>query len=108
KQERELIALKRLEEAVPVDRLERLDPAEARVVDSQDARIAVGSGALDARGMTSARLDPMLNGLVVGRGLGAGHAGRQCKNSTGRRIACLVSRLHHCSVGGPVFPCPGV
>src|SRR4051812_10052455 len=68
-EEREVIAVEPFKELVPFDALERAGAAVARIVDAQHAGIAAAAGAFDARRIAAARLDPALDGVVVGGGL---------------------------------------
>src|SRR5688500_12002383 len=57
--EGELVAIEGLEPVFPVDALERLTAAVARVVDAQHAEVtALAAGSLHVRGEAPARLDP--------------------------------------------------
>src|SRR5215203_4475472 len=72
----EAILLECLEEVLPRNLFERVVIATARVVDTQNARIAVATCLLDASRPTTALLYPTADGLMVcGRLALASHVG---------------------------------
>src|SRR3954451_8369573 len=110
-EEREPGLVELLEELVPGDVLELILAGTAREVEAQDAGvIATALGAADRGGRAVAGLGPLLDGVVVGRGLGiaVGHArllparaaGSRRVGSSSLRPMRLLLATHHLSWPG--------